>query len=101
MLPPLQQRNLDYSATPSSGRPLTDDIEAPPGAETPGANLKDLVDLAIYWENPVLSSILCLIGALIAFVGDYLLKGTHGVPLLSGSPILAELELSFTLFAHF
>jgi len=81
----LQQRNLDYPATPSSGRPPTDDIEAPPGAETPGASLRELVDLAIYWDNPVLSSILCLLGALIAVVGDYLLKGKHGVPLLSGS----------------
>ena len=76
----MQQRNLDLPSTPASA----DDIEAPVGGETPISGIMEVVDLAIYWENPVLSTVLCILGILVAIVGEYLLKGRHGVPLLSG-----------------
>lgn len=81
----LQQRNLDLPTTPSS-KPIAD-IEASHGGEAPIAGVREVVDLAIYWENPVLSSVLCLVGGFVAVAGDYMLKGKHGVPLLSGGSL--------------
>lgn len=61
------------------------DIEASEGSPSSEPSVREIVTTAISWENPLLSGILTLAGLLVAFVGDYLLKGKHGLPLLSGA----------------
>ena len=72
--------------TPELGRPPrpTGDVEAAPPTETAGPELLETVYTAIYWDNPAVSGILCLLGAMTAVAGDYIFKGKHGLPLLSG-----------------
>ena len=81
------QKNLDYVATPQSTRPPRvpgSDIEAPQGSSSNDPSFMEIATTAISWENPLLSGILTIAGVFVAILGDYLLKGKHGVPLLSG-----------------
>ena len=64
---------------------LNNDIEAT-GVEGPSTDptVLDIITTAVLWENLALSTILVIAGVFIALVGDYLLQGKHGIPLLSG-----------------
>ena len=55
-------------------------------------SIREVVATAISWENPLLSGILTLAGIILAILGDYLIKGKHGIPLLSGNYMLIKSE---------
>ena len=98
------QKNLDYIATPQSSKPPRvpgGDIEGSEGSFSNEPSVREIAATAVSWENPLLSGILSIAGVLIAFLGDYLLKGKHGVPLLSGELMLLLISaIILCLFAQ-
>lgn len=51
---------------------------------TKDPSIGEIILTAISWDNLALSTILVLGGLFVALIGDYLLQGRHGIPLLSG-----------------
>lgn len=75
-------------ATPQSAKPPRapgTDLEASNESSIPEAGINEIAATALSWENPLLSGILSIAGLLVAIAGDYLLRGKHGIPLLSGT----------------
>lgn len=100
----LMQKNLDYIATPQSGRPPRapgNDVETPEASAASEPSIREIATTAVRWENPLLSGILTTGGLLIAILGDYLLKGKHGVPLLSGTFCVSEYPIFYHIITDF
>lgn len=84
------QKNLDYVATPQSSRPPRvpgGDADTPQASTEQEPSIREIAITGVSWENPLLSGILTAIGIVVAGIGDYLLRGKHGLPLLSGKGI--------------